>query len=590
MRFLLATLLFGLSSPFVTFAQVTEQTSAVYFDTDEYQLTPEARAELELLAQDLLVRPSYSLRIDAHTDDRGTVTYNQELARNRANSVATFMKQKGVDVSRIQVLSHGELDPRFDNADEDGRQGNRRVDLVYEYSTLTDIDDLLSRISQAKKEVFTIDPTTNTRIIGEQGTSVWIPANSLTLPDGTLPSGTIQVELEESYDIFDMITEGLMTHSGNQVLETGGMISVQAYADGQALELSGDQELTLALPGTMQQPGMELFTAQTDQQGNVTDWTPTQVPFKNRLEDLVEMPPRPKMERHFFIDPVFPDEWSGMPVAPTKPVEPREPREVKRNSVRYNPGFFTRIFLGKKKIMEREEEMYSQKLEDYEERVDLHHQKMEVYQQAMETYKQKQAAQKIAMEAWLDQRATDSLQYEPGGDIYEAKLAAYKADHERILVEHQEQLDIWREVKRRKLAAFEEDYDLAGNYNPSIVYQYFTQINELGWINCDRFYEVPQEDKMELAIEDLDPEDERIFVVFEEINSILRAYKKEGQYKTALVPKLANIKIIGIKVVEGKAYLAELQTYVGANDYQLEYRPCSLAEMAKALEQTNRPG
>lgn len=97
---------------------------------------------------------------------------------------------------------------------------------------------------------------------------------------------------------------------------------------------------------------------------------------------------------------------------------------------------------------------------------------------------------------------------------------------------------------------------------------------------------------MELAIKDSDPEqDERVFVVFEEINSILKASKRGPIYTTQKVPLQAPIRIIGVKVVDGKAFLAELKSFVGAKgEYELEYRPCSLAEMAAALERTNRPG
>ena len=217
---------------------------------------------------------------------------------------------------------------------------------------------------------------------------------------------------------------------------------------------------------------------------------------------------------------------------------------------------------------------------------------MDQYTEDLANFSQAKMNYKLDMEAWKAQRVKDSLSYDPDGAIYEAKLAAYKANCAVIDEEYQKQLEIWREVKRRRLAAFEEEYDLAGTYQPNVVYQYFTQINELGWINCDRFYNVPAEEKMELAIKDLDPEqDERVFVVFEEINSILRANKNGPLYTTSKVPLQAPVRIIGLKVVDGKAYLAELETVVGAaGEYDLEYRPCSLLEMAEALERNNRPG
>ena len=58
------------------------------------------------------------------------------------------------------------------------------------------------------------------------------------------------------------------------------------------------------------------------------------------------------------------------------------------------------------------------------------------------------------------------------------------------------------------LAEFENDYDIKGNLDAASVDNYFFQVNQLGWINCDRFLNVPQEEKMIMVINDEDEVEE----------------------------------------------------------------------------------
>lgn len=67
--------------------------------------------------------------IEGHTDNTGDSNYNQQLSLNRASSVRNFLSSEGVDDRRLTTQGFGESMPVQDNATEQGRQLNRRVEL-----------------------------------------------------------------------------------------------------------------------------------------------------------------------------------------------------------------------------------------------------------------------------------------------------------------------------------------------------------------------------------------------------------------------------------------------------------------------------
>jgi len=69
------------------------------------------------------------IEIGAHTDDVGANTYNQQLSLKRAQSVKAYLIKKGISKDRIKAKGYGENKPIADNATEEGRAKNRRVEI-----------------------------------------------------------------------------------------------------------------------------------------------------------------------------------------------------------------------------------------------------------------------------------------------------------------------------------------------------------------------------------------------------------------------------------------------------------------------------
>lgn len=104
--------------------------SGLLFDFDSYALRAETKANLREMATTLDKYEDTNLLIEGHTDAQGSSEYNQELSRNRAQSVSSYLAQQGVSRSRLIIEGYGEQQPVASNETADGRQKNRRVEVA----------------------------------------------------------------------------------------------------------------------------------------------------------------------------------------------------------------------------------------------------------------------------------------------------------------------------------------------------------------------------------------------------------------------------------------------------------------------------
>ncbi len=106
--------------------------SDVLFDFDRASLTPGAREKLSRLSGVMLAYPgTYRIDVEGHTDSIGSDSYNEELSRNRAQSVHSYLLSAGLPASKMgSVVGHGETRPVASNDNASGRQMNRRVEIV----------------------------------------------------------------------------------------------------------------------------------------------------------------------------------------------------------------------------------------------------------------------------------------------------------------------------------------------------------------------------------------------------------------------------------------------------------------------------
>ncbi|PKN46260.1 MAG: flagellar motor protein MotB, partial [Deltaproteobacteria bacterium HGW-Deltaproteobacteria-17] len=110
--------------------QKIELLEKIFFDYNKATIRPQSHALLNEVAKVLKSRPSMTVRIEGHTDDRGGSTYNMKLSRERARSVRNFLIKAGIDPSRMVAEGYGLTKPLVPNTSDANRDQNRRVEFV----------------------------------------------------------------------------------------------------------------------------------------------------------------------------------------------------------------------------------------------------------------------------------------------------------------------------------------------------------------------------------------------------------------------------------------------------------------------------
>lgn len=103
----------------------------IYFDLDSASLRSESAAALTEIASSLQADEQLGLYVVGHTDNQGTLDYNQDLSERRAQSVVNALtSQHGIPPARLVAVGAGLIAPKASNDTEEGRALNRRVELV----------------------------------------------------------------------------------------------------------------------------------------------------------------------------------------------------------------------------------------------------------------------------------------------------------------------------------------------------------------------------------------------------------------------------------------------------------------------------
>lgn len=102
----------------------------LYFATDEDRILETSAAVIAQLTEFLRTNRTVKIRIEGHTDNKGSAAHNNDLSLRRANALKTALVAKGIAEGRITTAGLGSTRPVADNSTEEGRARNRRVEVV----------------------------------------------------------------------------------------------------------------------------------------------------------------------------------------------------------------------------------------------------------------------------------------------------------------------------------------------------------------------------------------------------------------------------------------------------------------------------
>ncbi|MGB1207184.1 MAG: OmpA family protein [Chitinophagales bacterium] len=600
--------------------QVTQQ---VLFSSDSYELNPQMQADLKTLAATIKTYPIYQLNLNAYTDSDGDNEYNIRLSKNRAEAVEHFLLQEGLFKQHISYNFFGENNPINDNSTDFDKQQNRRVEIVATCSYYQHISDVLQDFRKKKEQHFLVDAAINEVIEGKQGTKIRIPAGSFSFLDGKPANGLLTITLTEAYNNADIILQNLTTTSNGQLLETGGMINVQASSKGQELKLKPDAKLTVALPNKTAElaEGMELFYGDRTTDNDVMNWEATNIAYTNEFEentidwsklqlDLsafkaidIDVPQRP-------TKPYF-EPMANYPKKARKPITPRQPTKPTLEKTRVNTSWFKKMISSKQKLAKEKEVKFSEKMAVYETKYEKYLEKQAKYEKNLATYNadkenhqenisvwQKEYDSRVAiihafMNEFMDYNAALNAKVNIKkainnfenrifdfkvieNAVYNGNLVKDKPYLKQMLNEalnRQQPKRIGQEsnayaVSERtqsKLTALYHQYSVHdankmvlnqlrafkienGSVTKGELNAYVFDITNLGWINCDRFYEY--EGEKQIMVFNEQDRNTLIYLVCKELNSILpvRYNVNRKEYYTDKLPTNLEVKVVAIKM------------------------------------------
>lgn len=574
-----------LSFLFPAFGANDRTETLVHFPSDVSALDPEAISSLGQFIASLDLHGDHEFIVHGHTDSEGPRGYNEQLGLARARSVQFFLESCGVDPRRITVEGFGERRPVVRSATEEGLAINRRVQVVFIHRDYGDLDGLMRELGEGTVQHFTIDPAVDQLIQGANGTSLFVPANAIVDEGGRSVSGPVTVQLTEALEYEAMAAHGLSTRAGDRLLETSGMMKVEAFdGNDRTLQLAPGATMVASLPPDVRNDQMQLFTSATG-----SDWTATgQSPMVTST--VVDAPPgfnwpMPPFRTYppFRIASFKPAK--NIPHMPPDPVYPREPKEPQADRFKREPAWYQFLWAGR--IRQKGDDAYATALARYDVAMERFNKRVAEYEADCASMPERIDEWRSDVDAWhakqdSDRETWEREVYRPAQERYNEGMRAREPHYDSLMAVYEEELVAaqarWVEYQAR----WGRYMDSLGIAQRGLVGSYLYSVNSFGWINCDRFYNVPEEKKFEAIVADADAAEEHVYLVFTGINSIIRLPRIDGAYRYGGVPLTEPVSVLGLRVVDGKAEMS-LKPLKPFKDQFLEFAPASVAEIRKTM-------
>ena len=266
MRILLATLF--VISILELSAQSQPISFSVYFDKGSAVLNPADGLTIDdflALSKDSNYNAIF---LKGYADPDGSNTANMDLSEQRVNAVIGKFNSRRY---AIDTKYYGETAAVNINKTEAEKSLNRRVDIIL-WTNYT----LVSK--NKKPQVFTFPANRVIEFTAAEGTKIKIPANSFIYGTGDAPTGDITIAITEFYSMLDIIKQNLTTTANGQVLESAGMINIEASRNNNALQLKGGALMEVQFAERENNDGFGLFYGNVNRGSDVINWTPAANP------------------------------------------------------------------------------------------------------------------------------------------------------------------------------------------------------------------------------------------------------------------------------------------------------------------------
>lgn len=424
-------------------------------------------------------------------------------------------------------------------------------------------------------KIFEIDPAEESLLNGDKGTSIYIPAEAFEFEDGTTPTGKVVIELKECYSLTDMIGENMSTTSRHSILETAGMIYINATANGKQLSVKRAKAFVVGFPKKGKTQEMDLFYDFAFNDTSST-WIPDYKMYeaeaiKKSKPDTASIGIESALDFQYPIemtDDLFDYGFTLSSITAT--LYDLQLAGQKRTIVDYIHDPTTIA------------DSITRKFYDNNWRVNYY---MNIDKRG-----------KMVNLRVYNHDGTDSYnayalnavkKYFESAPAFDLSIDTIKVDHywDFVLgVMGYRQLNDVRFKKR-----FREKYSQFTNQaiqtmDKNVLDLYIFSATQMGWINCDRFWEIDDDRKTDFVITSHSSAEAKVQIVFKDINSIMNGVYQNGQFIFSNVPIGRQVKVIGISYANGKPTMAVAETAISKDSFKLDgFKEFSLSDLEREL-------
>lgn len=282
------------------FGQKYSFRQSIYFDVAQSALTTDSKSTLDQLWDSLKFYENYKIAIYGNCDYDGDSVYNIKLSEKRVWETQQYLISKGIKTDLFTTFAYGEEKPIADNSTHSGKQKNRRVDIVVTYKnkihskipvqsknesdkdTIPSINDLY-KLMERESQVFLINPLRDTALRCEQGTIVYIKANTFKTSKSA-SNNQVTIKIKEVFSKSDMLLDHLSTTSNGNIIESAGMVHIEAF-DNNGIQINRNRTkgISVMLPAKRFDNQMKIFKGQRTKANNNINW----IPRNNMLSNVL---------------------------------------------------------------------------------------------------------------------------------------------------------------------------------------------------------------------------------------------------------------------------------------------------------------
>jgi hypothetical protein len=432
--------------------------------------------------------------------------------------------------------------------------------------------------SATKRTHFTIDNSISNRVEGNEGTQLYFPAYCFVDAKGNTINGNVDIELDECYGVADMLNAKLSTTSGNRLLETAGMVNIKAISDGKPVFIKEGAAYNIYFPrnGNEKDDFRLFYGAWTD--SGIIDWmlAANDAPIKEEIID----------EEEWFAEE---DELATIQPGQSLLSDGQacfiqiEKSHIRRGYKINNMDYFNWRLKNGQTLNQWFVSNFNPDLDMLEAfcekgyRSEIHF-KVDRTGAFHSYYVWNSSASRE-----YDRVLANFLKTMPPLEL-EGLMHNYTYDHSCILTFSSMIGNDRQNFVRKFKAAHRDELTNPLQKVDAAALDYFVYSStELGWINCDRFYESDQP-MVDFYVFNPPSASGSVSMIFDDINSIVKGIYENNQIVFRDIPANQRVRLVGIDVKGDAPIMCMVQAKTEEKVSALTaYRPFSITELEKAF-------